>query len=109
MAYTTIDQTNVTGIEGLFTYVAQVVPIFIPLLLFAVFMITMLGSFFSQKRLEGKSDFLSSFAVAAWFTTIIAFVLSLVPNLVNLLTISVCIVTSVISAILLLTSGDRSP
>jgi hypothetical protein len=109
MTYTTIDETNITGISGLFLYAADVLPSFMPMVFFAIFMIAMLGTFFAQKRLEGRSDFLSSFAAASWFTTIVAFILSLVPDLVNFFTLSVLIVLSIISGVLLLTSGERVP
>lgn len=107
MAYTEIQSFNITGIEGLLLYAAEVVPIFIPLALLSLFLIVLFGTFFSMQRVSGKSDFLSSFAVAGWFTTIIAFILSLNVGLVNLLTLTICIVVSVIGAILLITSGDR--
>ena len=109
MTYTTIREFNITGIEGIFLYAAEIVPAFIPMLLLAVFIITLFGTFFSQKRLTGNSDFLSSFAVAGWFTTVIAFILSLTPNLVNIYVITVCITVAIIGTILLLTSGERVP
>lgn len=107
MTFQTIDEFNVTGIEGLFLYAAEVVPIFIPLLLLAIFMITMLGTFFSQKRLTGSSDFLSSMTVASWITTIAAFILSLNEGLINITTISVAVAITAITTILLLVSDDK--
>ncbi len=107
MTFTEISNFNITGIEGLLLYVAEVVPVFIPLTLFSIFLIVLFGTFFSGKRVTGSSDFISSFAVAGWFTTLIAFILSLNNGLVNLLTLTICIVVSVIGAILLFTSGDK--
>ena len=109
MTYTTIQDFNITGIEGLLLYATDVVPVFIPLALLSLFLIVMFGTFFSQKRITGSSDFLSSFAVAGWFTTIIAFTLSMTVGLINLLTLTICLVVSIIGAILLIISGDRVP
>lgn len=107
MTYTTLNDYNITGIHGIFLYVADINPFFIPLILFATFMIVLLGTYFSQMRLKGNGDFFASFAVAGYLTIISAFVLNLIPNLVNLLTLAVCIVVSVVGTILLLISRDR--
>lgn len=109
MAFQRIDEFNITGIDGLFLYDATIVPAFIPLILFAVFVVTLLGTFFSQKRLTGDSDMISSFAVASWFTLIIGFVLNLITDLVNITVLSVMIALAIISAIMLLTAGDKRP
>ena len=67
MAYETFQEFNVTGIEGLFTYPAQIVPIFTPLVLFMVFSIVLMGTYFSQRRVGKGGDFFASFAVAGFF------------------------------------------
>ncbi len=102
MTYETINQANVTGSAGLFVYVADVVPIFTPMLLFSIFMVAMLGSYYSQKRLDGRGSFLTSLAVASYMTTIISYFMMLVPGLINVLTLSITTVVTFISTILLL-------
>ena len=84
MPYQTINEYNVTGIEDLFTYTAQIVPIFIPLVLFGFFIIASVASYFTQKKLTGMGNFSASFAVAGWLTAILSTLLSLIPNLVAL-------------------------
>jgi len=102
MAYQTFQEYNQTDLTGLFTYPAKVVPAFTPLILFALFTISLLASYFSQKRLTGRGDFMGSFAVAGYFTAVIAFIMSLVPGLIDLITLVICIVVAIIGTILLL-------
>lgn len=109
MAYDTITDVNMSqGLDQLFYYVADVVPIFIPLVLFAFFTIICLGSFFAQKRFSGRGDFFSSFAVAGYVTTVLAFLFSMIPDLVNPFTIAVCVVISIIGTLLLFVSRDSA-
>ena len=102
MAYQTFQEYNQTDLTGLFTYPASVVPAFTPLILFALFLISLLASYFSQKRLTGRGDFMASFAVAGFFTAIVAIIMSLVPGLINMLTLVTCIIVAIIGVILLL-------
>lgn len=108
MALQTIQEFNVTTLDGLFIYVMTISPVFVPIMLFSIFMVVALGTFFSQQRLTGRGDFAASFATAGWFVTIIsAGILSLVSNLVNVTTLVVCVSVSIIGTIILLYS-DRT-
>ena len=102
MTYETISEFNQTGIEGIFNYVAEVVPIFFPMVLFAIFVIIMMGTYFSQKRLGGRSNFISSFAVAGIITSIVSFVMSIVGGLVDSFVVVICFVVAIIGVILLI-------
>ncbi len=103
MTFEEISNRNMSeGMHVLFQYVSSVEPILFPLILFAVFVILSLGSFFAQKQLSGRGNILASFAVAGYITTITAYVLSLIPGVVNTLTIVVCLVTSIIFTLLLI-------
>lgn len=102
MAYPEYQNVNQSeGITTLFTYSADVVPAFVPLLLFAVFMIATIGSFFAQKRATGRGDFFGSFAVGSWLTAIIAIALSLVTDFITLPTLIVTIVLAILSTLAL--------
>ena len=106
MAYQTLDEFNVTaGGYRILLYVADTVPIFFPMVLFTIFMVIMMGTYFARKRMVGTSSFITSMAVAGYITTIISFIMMLIPNLVNGLTVAVCLVVSIISTILLLTQN----
>lgn len=106
-AYQTFTEFNQTGISALFRYPAQldlVEAIFIPFFLITVFAITLLASYFSQLRLRGKGDFISSFAGASYFVAIIAIIMSLIGEMINLTTLIVTLSVSVVATILLLVS-----
>ena len=103
-AYQTLTEFNQTGAAQFLSYPAAVVPIFIPMLLFTLYIIVLLGTYFSSKRLTGRGDFFASLAAAGLFTVVLAIIMSLMEGLVNIVTLSVCVVVAVIGAILLLIS-----
>lgn len=106
MAYTTFTDYNVSSVQDILTYPAVVVPFFWDFVLFAVFCIVTLSTFFASTRLKNKGDIMVSISVAAWFTTILSFVMSLIPGMISLATIVVCIAVSIISFIMLLFSRE---
>ena len=88
------------GLQTLFIYVNDVTDgLFINLFLFALFLITMFGSFFSSKRLTGKGDMSISFAVAGYFTSGLALILSLITGMINIFTIIIVIGIAIIGTI----------
>ncbi len=105
--YQTFQQHNQTDLAGLFVYPADIVPLFIPLLLFILFAIVMMGTYFSQRRLTTKGDFLSSFVTASFFVAVVASVMTLVDGLINLLTLSITYGVFIISVMFLLFSEDK--
>lgn len=103
MPYEELGNRNVSeGVHVLFQYVSSVEPIFFPLVLFAIFIIACLGSFFTQKSLTGRGNFLASASVAGFMTTMAAYVLSLIPGIVNTFTVVVCLILSVVFTLLFL-------
>jgi len=77
MTYTDLSSINQT-IEGFLQYPALVDKLFYVYILTAFFMIIALASFFEERRLYGKGNMLSSFAISSIGTIIISvFMLSL--------------------------------
>ena len=108
MAYTTLEEYNTSaGIHTLFIYTADVVPIFIPLMLFAIFTITCLGSYFAQVRTKGSGDFPASFAVGGILTAIIAQLMAIIPNLVTIGTLVICYTAAIVGVIFLFLTRDN--
>jgi len=107
MTYQTISDYNVSSPEQILSYVATTVDIFIPMMLFSLFIITLLGTYFAQQRIQGRGKFASSFAVAGYFTLIIAFFLSLIPNVINTLELVVTFIVAIVGTAMLLFSEDR--
>lgn len=106
MAYQTITEYNATEITDVFVYTATVVPILIPLVLFAFFIIMLLGSFFAQKRLSGTSDFFASFAVAGYSTFVVSIVLSLADNLISTYIVVITLIVAVVGTVMLLLTRE---
>jgi len=103
--YQTFAEYNQTGAEATLTYVADVVPIFIPLVLFSFFIITMLSSYYFTKRFGGNGNFIGSFAVAGYLTTLVAFSMTLIDGLINSVTVVTCLVVAIVGTLLLLFSN----
>jgi len=106
-AWETFTEFNQTGMVALITYPASIWSGFIPLILFSFFMIALLGSHFASKRLRGRSNFWGSFTVAGYLTTVVSIVMSLIPGLVDLFTLSVVLTVTVIGTIFLFVTKTR--
>lgn len=101
-SYRTLADHNVSSLEGIFTYPQTIYVHFYDWMLASLFTIVLFATYFSQKRLEGEGNFVSSFAVAGWLTAMIATIMALIPNMINFLTISVCYVVAFIGTAFLL-------
>ena len=102
MAYQTLSDYNTSkGVQVVFQYAAETVPVFTPLVLFALFVITCLGVYFSQIRLRGVGDFWAAFAVAGYLTVLVAYLMSLIEGMINLPTMAFCVVVAIAGTLLL--------
>lgn len=91
MAYQTLDSVNTTeGIHTLYVYANGIVPILTPLVLFGIFLTTLMVSYFSSIRLRGDASFASSFAVAGFFISVVATFMSFFDGFINLTTMITC-------------------
>lgn len=113
MTYTTIaEYGNLDqGLHMLFLYVNHISGgVFIPMLLFSLYLIVLLGMYFAQKNTTGYGDFAQSLAVSGLFVTVVAGLLRLVSSegetLVSLPTLAVCMVMMVIGFAVLFLSRD---
>ena len=107
MAYQTFAEWNKTGLDQMFAYAADTVPLFIPLFLFSFFIIITLASYFSSKRLSNDGDLAASFAVAGFSTVIIALVMSLIPGLIPTTYVVITIAVTVLGILFLFFSKRR--
>ena len=104
MAYTTLQEYNVTSADQLFSYASAVVPFFYEMALFAFMIVITLSTYFGQQRVTGNKDFMASITVGAWVTTIASFVLSLIPGMIKPTTVPILLGISVLTFLLLLFS-----
>lgn len=95
------------GLDQLFFYTASQVPIFLPMVLFGLFMVVMLGGFFTQQRQTGKGDITMWMAIGGYITTGAAFILSLIEGLLSLQTVIIILVITIFLTTLYLLSRDR--
>jgi len=93
------------GIHTTFIYAAEIVPQFVPMMLFSLFIIVALGGYFAQLRISGRGNFAVSFTAGAFVTTVSAFVLSIVPHLVPISVLLTCVGILIVGVIWLMFSG----
>lgn len=106
MTYQTLDQYNTTdGMHTLLSYTADVVPIFIPMILFAIFTISCIGSYFASIRMNNVGDFPASFAAAGFITSIIATMMGAL-DIINLSTLSLTYGITIMGVLWLYFSRD---
>jgi len=95
MTYEELSNRNTSeGLHVLVQYVSDVVPMFIPMVLFSFFIIVLGGIYFNTRR-EGKPDFFSAFAVAGYATLLVALVLSVIPGVIDMVTIGICVIITI--------------
>lgn len=83
-----------SGMDQLFLYIAQQVPIFFPSVLFAFFMVITLGGFFAEQRLTSQGDFLKWAAVGSFLTSGLSFIMSIPDGMVSTTTVILIFVTT---------------
>ncbi len=106
--YEEISARNTTeGLHILFIYVNDIVPVFIPGILFAFFIILFTGSFFLQKRESGIGDAPTSFLVAGFSTTVGALLMTLIPGLINTTVVIISFSVTIIGALWVFFSRDK--
>jgi uncharacterized membrane protein YiaA len=107
MPYQTFAEWNKTGLDQMFVYASNTVPIFTPLLLVSFFLVALFGSFFSSKRLSGDGDFAASFAVAGFLTFLVSVVMSLIPGLISTRIVVICLLVLIVGVLILFFSERR--
>jgi len=107
MAYNTFAEWNKTGLDQMFVYAADVVPLFIPFFLLSFFIIIVLASYFSSKRLSNDGDLAASFAVAGFSTFILALVMSLIPGLIPTTYVVIILAIAILGVLFLFFSKRR--
>ena len=106
MAYLSITTENITTISGLFVYVSQAVPAFIPIMLLSLFAIVFFASYYSQQRIRGYANVWASMSVAGYLVAVISVIMSLIPNLINPFVVMICVIIAIIGTAMLLTQYE---
>ena len=95
-----------SGADKILVYLAQEIPIFIPLMLFSFFWIIVLGGFFLQERKTGRGDPAMWFSIGGYLTVGLSIILSLIDGLISVKIIVITISVALIGAIWFFTSRD---
>lgn len=95
MPYTRLDNVSNLDLRGLLQYPSIDTSLFYPGILFAIFVIFTLATFFREVRREGRGNILASLAVAGFVTTVVATIFSLLA----LIQVQIVVITFVISGI----------
>lgn len=85
-----------SGVDQLFLYVAQQVPIFFPMVLLAFFVVIFLGGSIAEQRRSGSDNFLKWGSVASILTMGLATILSISSGLINAFTLTITAVVAII-------------
>lgn len=98
MTYALPNFTNTTGMEEVLQYGSQQVPFLAPGILLMIYIVILVSGYFSQERKTGNGNFLMWASISGLITTTGAFMLFLYDQIVNIQTILVCVVVTIISA-----------
>ena len=106
MAYD-IPVMNGTGVDEVVADVALAVPVFTPMFLFFIFGVTFITLYNKQKERSGFGDTPLCATIGGVITSIVALLMSTVPGIINILTLSITFVLTILAAIWLFSSKDR--
>lgn len=110
MAYE-LPPSNITNsseaLVDLVVYISSEVPILAPSILFLIFIVLLGSGYFSEERRKGRGDLAKWFAISGFITATLSIVLFLINGIVNLVTVVIAVVVSMIGTLwLLFTSRD---
>ncbi len=103
MTYTQLENITDLGLKSFLQFPSIDTPIFYPVLLFAIFLVFALSTFFREISREGKGNFISSLAVAGYVTTAMAVIFSLLELIQVQIVVLVLVISVVFQVIFLLT------
>lgn len=109
MAFKTLEDVNSSdGFAQIFVYVNEVSDgLFSNLLLFSLFVVIAMSSYFASQRMRGRADFKVSLVVAGFVTSGAGLIMLLVDGLVSASSVGIVIViTGIFAAILFSSSKD---
>lgn len=105
--YLTLEEANVTSLDGTLVYVANAVPIFIPALIVFLWVTVGLLIYLGSRKLSGQADIFAAFSASGFLTVVLATIMTLAAGLINLWTLSVSFGIFIISLLFLLPKRSR--
>ncbi len=105
--YPEITSYNLTsGMGNLFVYSQAVVPFFDSLFFGFILSVLTFGMYFTQEVKSGRGDFLVSFAVGSFVTTILMGIMQSIEGFIRPTTLGIFISITIVSFLLLFMSKD---
>jgi len=106
MTYTELGNLTSMNLRDLLTFPSIDTPSFYPIILFGIFIVMTLVSFFREVERERRGNFLSSSAVAGVITTVTAFLMSSLGLIQTRVVISCLVISSIFVVIYMLTGRN---
>lgn len=99
MAYLYDTPNLTTGMDEVIVDLATTIPAFVPMLLFFVFIVVLIGSSTSQRKRAGTIDFAASSILASIAMLLIALPMTMISGLINLEVLAIVITVNILSGI----------
>lgn len=106
MTYTQLENIGEINLQTILNFPNLDTPLFYPMILFAIFLIFSLGTFFRELKREGRANLLSSLAIGGFVTTVIAFILTILDVIQREIMVVVLVISLIFEVIFLLTSRN---
>ena len=103
MTYTQLEDLGELSLRQLLQFPSLDTPIFYPLILFAIFLVFTLSTFFMEVRRTGRGNIISSLAVAGFVTTAIATIFSFLALIQTEVVVLALVISLVFQVIYLIT------
>ncbi len=106
MAYTELQDLSTMDLETLLKFPSLDTPIFYPVMLFVIFTIFTLGTYFRELGRGEKGNFFSSLLVGGYVTTAMALIMSYIGLIQTAVFVIVIVIALIFQVIFLLTKKD---
>lgn len=84
---------------SLLTYLSGQLPFLFPIILFFIFISIVIAGYFAQERRTGRGNLAQWLSIGSFVTTTGALILFLIPNVIDLVTISTCVALTLLFGI----------
>ena len=106
MTYQQLENLSEISLRSVLQYPSIATPMFWPIILFTIFMVMTLTTFFRELKREGRANFLSSLAVGSYFTLAVSVAFTLLGLVTYEIVVIILVFTVIFQVIYLLSNKN---
>lgn len=104
--YLTIQEYNVTGLDGILIYLSTAIPLFIPIMLIAIYLAVSMMIYLGTRKF-GQGDIFAALSAGGFFTAVVGTMMTLTFGVINYYVLTMVILILILSFIILFLRRNR--